>query len=298
MFRATFEILSDAYTRWSADGGPLLSAGVAYYIALSLFPVLLILIAGLGFFFAGTQVGQQAETHLLEAVSDQLSPTLGVQLGKVFDEVRDKAAIGGPVGLITLLVAGLAMFSQFDHAFDRIWNIEPKSDRGLWHSVWLALRKRLKAFVMLLALGAVVVVVFVAGAVLTTVEQVSSDLLPWSKNISWLAELAASLVLNAAAFTLVYRWIPKVEVDWRHALAGGLFAALAWEVGRQVLANYVIGNRYASAYGILGTFLAIMLWAYYAVSVLFFCAEFVQVLRARAGDAPSNPTATTAKVAP
>ena len=281
MLKAFSAILSDAFTRWSVDGGPLLSAGVAYYIALSLFPVLLVLIAGIGFFFAGTDMGQAAEANLLKAVSEQLSPALSEQVAKVFDEASNKATIGGPVGLITLLIAGLAMFSQFDHAFDRIWNSETKSDGGLWHSVLKSLRTRLKAFMMLLALGALVVVVFVAGVVLSTVEEESSKLLPWSAQLGWLLELGVTFMLNALAFTLIYRWIPKVEVHWRHALAGGLFAAVAWEIGRQLLGYFVIGQRYVSAYGLVGSFLAIMLWAYYAVSVLFFAAEFVQALRAR-----------------
>lgn len=281
MFKVSYETLADAYSRWSEDGGPLLSAGMAYYIALSLFPVLLILIAGIGFFFAGTEVGQQAEAHLLDAVSEQLSPALGEQVESVFQEVRDKASLGGPVGLITLLIAGLAMFSQFDNAFDRIWNTEPKSDLGLWQSVWLMLRTRLKALAMLLALGALVVVVFVAGVVLSAVQDASNEVLPWGAQVGWLFQFGFTLVLNALAFTLIYRVIPKVKVKWRHALAGGIFAAVAWEIGRQLLANYVIGQRYGSAYGVVGSFLAIMLWAYYAVSVLFFAAEFIQALRAR-----------------
>lgn len=293
-----FQLLSDAYRRWSEDGGPLLSAGVAYYIALSLFPMLLILIAALGLFFQGTDAGQQAESHVIQAVSDQLSPNLADQLREVFEQVRGKALVGGPIGIITLLIAAMAMFSQFDHAFDWIWNIEPKSNRGLWHSVLTVLRTRLKALLMLLALGALVLAVFVAGVVVTTVQETSSEWIPWSPNVGWLVDFAATLSMNILAFTLIYRWIPKVNVAWTHALAGGSFAAIAWEIGRQILASYVIGQRYDNAYGLLGTFLAIMLWAYYAVSVLFFSAEFIQAIRARDDERLTNSPVEGERVAP
>ncbi|HWC88066.1 MAG TPA: hypothetical protein VG433_00360, partial [Pirellulales bacterium] len=45
---------------------------------------------------------------------------------------------------------------------------------------------------------------------------------------------------------------------------------------RQVLAVMVIGGRY-SAYGVVGTFIAMMVWVYYAAAVLFLGAEFVKV---------------------
>ncbi|QDS97926.1 YihY/virulence factor BrkB family protein [Adhaeretor mobilis] len=273
-------LLIEAYERWSKDGGPLLAAGVAYWVALSLIPVMVLLVSGLGFFFGGTDVGRDAEAKVMQAVSEQLSPQLARQVQSVFAEVRDKAPLSGPIGLVSLFIAGLAMFSQFDHAFDRIWSIEPKSDRGLWHSVVLSLKNRLAAFLMLLALGALVIVVFLSGAALSTVKRVTGDWIPYSEQAMWLVELGSTALLNVLAFTLIYRLIPKVFVRWTDALAGGLFAAVAWEAGRQALSHFVIAGHYTSAYGLLGTFMAVMLWAYYAVSVLFFGAEFVQAVRA------------------
>jgi membrane protein len=40
----------------------------------------------------------------------------------------------------------------------------------------------------------------------------------------------------------------------------------------------VIAAKYSSAYGVLGSFIAMMVWVYYASTVLFLGAEFVKVL--------------------
>lgn len=277
-------LLTDAYERWSRDGGPLLAAGVAYYVALSLLPVLLLLIAGLGFFFSATELGRDAENTIMQAVSEQMSPQLADQVQNLFSEVRKKASFGGPIGVITLLVAGLAMFSQFDHAFDRIWNIYPKSDRGLWHSIALTLRNRLTAFAMLLGLGAIVIAVFLAGVAVSAVTEFADERIPYSQTAAVLLEAAITIGLNILAFTLIYRLITKIDVRWSDAAIGGTFAAVAWEIGRQLLSHFVINGRYTSAYGLLGTFMGVMLWAYYAVSVLFFGAELIQAMRARRGE--------------
>ena len=55
-------------------------------------------------------------------------------------------------------------------------------------------------------------------------------------------------------------------------------AAVIWEAGRLVLAELLIDDRY-TAYGMVGSLLVLMLWAYFATSVLLLGAEYVQVIR-------------------
>jgi membrane protein len=67
-------------------------------------------------------------------------------------------------------------------------------------------------------------------------------------------------------------------VPWWDAIRGGLLAALLWEAGRIALSAYLLHLNYPSAYGIIGSFLAVMLWAYYVSLVILFGAEYVRVL--------------------
>jgi uncharacterized BrkB/YihY/UPF0761 family membrane protein len=60
-----------------------------------------------------------------------------------------------------------------------------------------------------------------------------------------------------------------------------LLAAIVWEVGRGLLGAVFIGMRYTSAYGAIGSFIALLLWCYYGISILFYGAEYVQVLEMR-----------------
>lgn len=77
---------------------------------------------------------------------------------------------------------------------------------------------------------------------------------------------------------IIYKVLPRVPVWWRDAARGGMLAAVVWEIGRWLLAWYVIAAKYSSAYGVLGSFIAMMVWVYYASTVLFLGAEFVKVL--------------------
>jgi membrane protein len=137
---------------------------------------------------------------------------------------------------------------------------------------------------MLLALGVLILLVFFAGIILSSIEAFASNYIPLSEWTVWTIEMCVTIILNAGVFALIYRYVPKREVPWEAALRGGLLAALIWEVGRQILSSFVIGQKYSTAYGVVGAFLAIMVWAYYAVSVIFFGAEYAQTVADRTSD--------------
>ncbi len=64
--------------------GTLSAAGIAYYVALSFFPLLLVLVAGLSWILQWTQVGQNAWQALHDTIANQLSPDLAQQVGGRF----------------------------------------------------------------------------------------------------------------------------------------------------------------------------------------------------------------------
>lgn len=287
--------LQQTYAEWSADEGPLMAAAVAYYAALSFFPLMLTLVSGLGFFLAHTYKGQDAEQTVLQIIGEQTSPEMQRQLAEMLNGVRENAGFNGPIGIATLLLAAVAIFAQFEQAFDRIWNVASPATKGVLGAVKSALWDRFRAFLILLALGLLVVVIFFAGLILTTVQHFTTGILPIADVVWNILQILVSISLNTVAFTLIYTILPKQPVHWREGVQGGLLAAITWEIGRQLLAAFVIGKKY-SAYGVIGSFIALMLWVYYACWVLFFWAEYVQVVcrRCRLNSAPADSSSQTA----
>jgi membrane protein len=90
-------------------------------------------------------------------------------------------------------------------------------------------------------------------------------------------QVAANLAINIVAFGIMYRVLPRVSVQWRAAFGGAILAGLIWEVGQQLLARVIIADRY-SAYGVVGAFIALMLWMYYASAVVLLGGEFVRAI--------------------
>jgi membrane protein len=112
----------------------------------------------------------------------------------------------------------------------------------------------------------------VQAAILPTLELAPDD-------VRWVPGLLINVCLNFCAFTLVYRFVPRVRISWGDALRGATLAAILWEIGRQLLGIYLIHLGYSTAYGVIGSFIAIMLWAYYAMIVVFLGAEYTRVVR-------------------
>lgn len=267
--------------RWYEDDGPLMSAATAYYVGLSFFPLLLVLIAGVEWFLRNTHLGQDAQQKVLSAIAQNMSAELADYVRQSLGMVLDKSGVGGPVGLATMLITSVAAFAQLDSAFDRIWATPQSGSPSIFALALRLVGQRGRALLLLLGLAGVVVVVFLAGMVLSAVEAHTALAVPLDGWLWDAAQTSVTFAINTVVFMLLYRLLPKVPVRWSDALHGGLLTAASWEIGRQLLTIYIARSHYGSAYGVVGAFLAVLLWCYYAVAIVLLGAEYVQVIHAR-----------------
>jgi membrane protein len=264
--------------RFTNDDGELYAAAVAYYVALSFFPLLLVLVAGLGLVLEWTAVGQDARAELLTAIRQQASADLADQVDRALTAVSRRAPTGGPIGFVVLLISAIAIFTQLDAGFDRIWNLPAGHTITWWEWIGRKLLVRLKAIVMLIGVGGFIVAVMMTSMIWSAVEEALAPTIKIGPWLDWATSLTINVLLNIVAFTAIYHIVPKARIPWSHALRGGLLAAALWEIGRQALALYLLRLNYPSAYGIIGSFIAILLWTYYVTLVIFYGAEYVRVL--------------------
>jgi membrane protein len=275
-----------------------MSAAVAYYLGLSIFPLLITLISGVGLILQYTTFGQGAEHHVLALIGEQASPALEAQVRTILDQVRDRSNLGGSLGLIGVLIAAIAGFTQFERAFDHIWNVEAPAEKGVIAAVWHTVIERGVAFLMLLASGVVVILVFIANLVISSIEELVRQRVGLSLPGPQL-RFATSLTINTLLFTLVFRLLTPVHVRWRDSVRAALFTAAGWELGRVILGALVIGTKYTDAYGLIGSFLAVLVWCYYAIALVFLGAEYLkETMQPPAATEPQNDAPVTAAAWP
>jgi len=274
---------------WSSDNCMTLAASIAYYFALTLFPILFVLLSGIGMFLGQTELGRDAKSQLLDVVGDQVSPEFESQIEEVLDQVSLQAGVGGPLGVTLLLITSVGVFIQLDYSFQMIWKGKASSS-GIWNAVKEVVFARAKAFLMLLSLGGLMLFIFISGFIVSALEDRIAKEFFLPDGTIGTVEFATTIVINAIVFTLLYRYVPRVKVSWGAALQGGLVATILWEIGRQGMAMYMVRSEYGSAYGVLGSFLAIMLWAFFGAAVILYGAEFA----ALAGNGKNEEGGTSA----
>jgi membrane protein len=270
--------LYGTYECWDEDDVAQHAAAVSYYMALSFFPLLIVLFSVASTALHGTAWGQNARQELLDLISLQSAPQLAAYVATVLESAEVNAPTSGPLGFLMLIVAAMAVFSQFEQAFDRIWRTPEPKAKGLIPGLRDIIRRRLRAFLMLTAVSVLVLAGFLATMALSAAQKYLADRFPLPPSVWSLSTAAAAVAMNWPLFAVIYKVLPNVPVRWAEAARGAILAAALWEIGRRVLASLIIGTQY-SVYGVVGAFIAIMLWVYYAVTVIFLGAEFVQVAR-------------------
>jgi membrane protein len=260
-----------------ANQGLLLAGAVAYYALLSLIPLLILLLIGLSHVID--------QTRLLNTLAEYLEFVApGASLALV-DDLRTFLAhreVGGLLLAAMLLSSALA-FTVLENAMSVIFV----------HRVVVRRRRFIVSamlpdfFILSLGLGLLVVTV-VAGrlsALATYNARLSAYLL-------YLMGVAGEIMM----LTAIYLVMPSGRPSWRHALIGGVTAAVLWEITRHILVwYYSTMSQIKVVYGSLTTAIAVLLSVEIAAIVLLFgaqvIAEYERILREPV-DAPPTPMHT------
>ena len=290
-FREVGISLRLATLRWFKDEAGTLSAAVAYYLALSVFPLILLLSSGIGVFLKFTNLGEDARQTILAVVSEHCSPALEQQIQAILTQFEDQSLVGGPLGLLLALLAAIGVFYQFERAFEKIWGGKNSERAGIVALLYHILIKRLVALTMLVGVGLAIIVILLANVVLATARGWMSHMeVPGSIAI-WMVDACATVLLNSIVFAFLYRFLPTQRVLWLHALRSGFLAALIWELSRKVLISSLIGTKYTTTYGVIGSFIVLLLWFYWGVAILLFGAEYLQIIASKGhADVPASKT--------
>mgnify|MGYP001588466721 CR=1 FL=1 len=81
-------------------------------------------------------------------------------------------------------------------------------------------------------------------------------------------------VLSIVIFFLIYKFMPRGHVPWRLALTASVPAAILWETGKRVFADYVTRSQhYSTLFGPMASLIVLMVWIYYSATLVLFGAE-------------------------
>ncbi len=246
------------------DDVTLMSAGVAYYAVLSLFPLTLLLL-GILTLFADSAT---ARANLENFFSAYLPDSVGF-VDQISRQSGTEASLLGLVGFVALLWSGTAMLSALTRAINRAFGLERH----------LPFYKE-RPLTILVGLG--IIAAFAASLFgSAAIESVSQFDVPVIGSQGWVQAFAHLLpfLVTFTTFSMVYKLLPNTRTSWRNVLPAALIAATLFELAKVGFVVYL--NRFASfeIYGSMTLLVILLVWSYVSAFVVLVGAEIVAVRR-------------------
>jgi membrane protein len=261
------------------DKAPQLGAALAYYTVFSLAPLILVLLAIVGFIFHDDPGG--AWKKLTQQMSYFLDPSAMGVIQDIAQKASQpgKSTLASIIGIALALFGASGVFGQLQDALNTIWGVKAKPSRG----VWGFLRNRFLSFAMVAGICFLLLVSLTIEALLKGFSQYVQSVLSGGIVIALAVYVIFDFAVVVVLFAMIFKFLPDVKVQWRDVWLGAVITAILFGIGKWLLGFYLGSGAAGSAYGAASSLITLLLWVYYSSQILLFGAEFTQVYAAQAG---------------
>ena len=272
-------LLKQTFQEWLQDKAPQLGAALAYYTVFSLAPLILVLLAIIGFLFRDDPAGAWNK------ITQQMSYFLDPSALQVVQNIAQKASQPGKSLIATIIGVALALFGasgvfgQLQDALNTIWGVKAKPGTGIWGF----LRARFLSFAMVAGICFLLLVSLAIEALLKGFSHYVQSVVPGGIVIALTVYLVFDFAVVVLLFAMIFKFLPDVKIQWRDVWIGAVMTAIFFGIGKWALGLYLSSGAAGSAYGAAGSLITLLLWVYYSSQILLFGAEFTQVYADRAG---------------
>lgn len=226
------------------------AGSLTFTTLLSIAPLLAVSFALFTRFPVFKQFEKALEEHLLKSLLPaDISRTVLKYLGQFAENANGLTLLGS----LFVLVTAMAMLLTVENVLNRIWQV--KNARPLF--------KRIGLYLLMLTIGPPAL-----GASLWATSYVLSASMGLIGTVPPSVQFVLTLgpvLLSAVALTALFYFVPNTKVRRRDAIAGGLLASIAFELGKRGFAAYVLKvPTYKAVYGAFAAFPVFLLWVYFS----------------------------------
>lgn len=239
------------------------AAKVAFYLVLSLFPLILVI-----FSLTGLLGGDAAFQWIMTRISTAAPPELADYLARFVRQITGQSRPDiFSLGLLLTLWAASGGFAAFADGLNTMYDID--ETRSWW-------RRRLIAIGLMLA--SVVLLVGGSAAIVAGPEIVRAIGLPTLWNVlRW----PVAFALFVALLWMIYLLMPNRDQSHARAetLVGAGVGAALWVLATAGFRFYIANfSSYSETYGFVGAVIVLMLWLYLTAAVALLGGEVAAVL--------------------
>lgn len=272
---------------WSGAGGMRMSAAMSFYGILSLAPLLLAIVAVLGWWID--------RSVLEKGLLDQFSTVIGAQGASAVEQAlasarRPSEGIAASlVGFGVLLFGATGVFAELQEAFEEVWSQgRPAVQRQGWRHT---ASSRLRGVGYILVFGFLLLVSLVVSTMLTLFSGWAGSRFP-VEIIARVLNEVLGFVVCAGLFTGLMRLSGGPKPRLRFLVFGACVGAILFTIGRQFLTFYLSTAAVVSTYGAAGSLIVLLMWIYFSSAVLLFGAGCARAMDEQVKERRGGPDAS------
>ncbi|MGB3404583.1 MAG: YihY/virulence factor BrkB family protein [Microcoleaceae cyanobacterium] len=270
-FKKIWKLLKQAVKEWQQDKVPILAAALAYYMVFSVAPMVIIVIAVLGF-IVGESVARQEVIQQMEAlIGPEATETVRNVIQNQFKPSSN--IIATVVATLTVIFGATTVVVQLKQALNMIWDVAVKPGQGVKGFI----KTRILSILMVLGIGLILLLSLISSAILAGVNQTLEQYVPVPSIVWSLADNLISVILMTLLFGQIYRVLPDVEISWKDVVVGSVITAMLFTLGKAGISIYLGNSSVGSAYGAAGSLVIFLMWVFYSAQIFLFGAEVTKV---------------------
>lgn len=276
--KSFLSIIATTYKNWMKNEPFQMSAAVSYYALFSFPALLIIIIQTTGIFYEKSKVKGKIINEIQLVLGKDSAQTVEIMLKNAIDQEQSTLVI--IIGIITLLYGATGMFIALQKSLNTIWGVKPKPKNEFLKMI----KDRVFSLGLILMIGFLLLTSLVMTALITATTDWLSQYFP--EIIIYgiqIFNFIVSLILITVLFAMIFKILPDVKIRWRDVWLGAFVTTILFSIGKSALGIYFGTVNPGSTFGAAGSVILILLWVSYSSLILFFGAEFTQVIAAKYG---------------
>src|SRR4030095_1696073 len=252
---------------------PMRMAGAtAFFTTFALPPIVFILSQLFGLFIGRGKMGR----GLIENISNTLGKDGTDQVRQVIRSISgfNDSWYVLVLGFLFLVFVATTLIGEIKNSLNQIWKTRLKEHPGFL----VAVSARAKSFAVILLIG----VLFFADLFLESLEVIAGNYIdeiwPWgSMYFKSAVQQIATVIIVAAWFILLFRFLADGRPTWKASLVGGLLTGILFIAGKLLLRFLLISSNIGDLYGASASFVLVLLFVFYSSFILYYGASFIAV---------------------